>query len=567
MKKVNEQLSCLVLLLLLAVLLATPLSALAAGATLQWDPSPDPDIAGYLLRYQPGSDAVPFSAPGAASIDSGAITSATVDGLDPRYSYYFAVTAYNSAGVESSYSNVIHLPESLPPTVSITSPVNDSAVSGVISLSASASDNVGVAKVHFLANGALLAESTTAPFSYSWNTASLTPGTYTISAKAFDAAGNEGVSGGVVVKVAGDNLPPAVTLNGPAAGATMSGSVTLAAGASDDVGVTRVDLLIDGAVVFSTNQGSVSYSWNTAAEANGSHVLSVRAYDAAGNVGSSAPLAVTVLNDSTPPTVAITSPSSGGVLSGSVAVSASAVDDVGVARVEFLVNGVLQATSTQAPHGFSWNTAAAANGSYSISARAYDAAGNVGYAQSVTVSVFYDRSAPAITSFALPAYHNATTVPISSLTASDNVAVTGYLVTESAAAPSPSAAGWSAAVPASFTFSGAGSRTAHAWARDAAGNVSAAGAATVVVDTVLPIISHMSLASGSSSVSINISATDDVAVGRIELYLDKVLQAQSSAPSLSYVWSPGPRGNQTVTVRVYDKAGNLRSRSLKVARF
>ena len=568
MKKVKDVglLSPLLLVLLLAVLLATPLAALAAGVTLRWDPSPDADITGYKLHYQPDSDAVPFAAPGGASIDSGAVTSAYVDGLDPLHSYYFAVTAYNSAGEESVYSNVIQLPEALPPTVSITSPANDSAVSGVVSISASASDNVGVAKVQFLANGALLAESTAAPFSYSWNTASLPPGPYTISARALDAAGNVGVSRGVVVTVAGDTVAPAVSVAGPANGATVGGSVTLSAGASDNIGVTRIEISIDGAVVLSTNQGSVSYTWDTAREANGSHTVTAKAYDAAGNVGFSAPLTVTVLNDLIPPTVAITSPGSGAVLNGTVAVAASASDNTAVSRVEFEVNGVLQATSTQAPYGFNWNTSAVANGSYSISAKAYDVAGNVGYSQSVTVSVSYDRSAPVITSFSLPAYHNSTTVPIVGLTASDNVQVTGYRVTDSAVAPSPSAAGWSATVPATFTFSGTGSRTAYAWARDAAGNVSAAGTATVVVDSVLPVISYMSLASGSNSVTMNISATDDVAVGRIELYLDKVLQTQVAGGFLTYVWSPGPRGNQTVTVMVYDKAGNLRSRSLKFSR-
>jgi hypothetical protein len=63
-------------------------------------------------------------------------------------------------------------------------------------------------------------------------------------------------------------------------------------------------------------------------------------------------------------------------------------------------------------------------------------------------------------------------VPVSGLAASDNVGVTGYLVTESATAPSIGDSGWSATAPSSFTFSSAGAKTAYAWAKDGAGNIS-----------------------------------------------------------------------------------------------
>ena len=63
-------------------------------------------------------------------------------------------------------------------------------------------------------------------------------------------------------------------------------------------------------------------------------------------------------------------------------------------------------------------------------------------------------------------------MPVSSLTATDNVGVTGYLINKSATAPAASAAGWTATAPTSVTAV-AGSNTFYAWAKDAAGNVSA----------------------------------------------------------------------------------------------
>jgi hypothetical protein len=65
------------------------------------------------------------------------------------------------------------------------------------------------------------------------------------------------------------------------------------------------------------------------------------------------------------------------------------------------------------------------------------------------------------------------TVPITAFAATDNVGVTGFLITESFTKPAASAAGWNATVPANYTCSKSGARTLYAWAKDAAGNVSA----------------------------------------------------------------------------------------------
>ncbi|MFZ3209110.1 MAG: hypothetical protein WA140_09795, partial [Geobacteraceae bacterium] len=92
-----------------------------------------------------------------------------------------------------------------------------------------------------------------------------------------------------------------------------------------------------------------------------------------------------------------------------------------------------------------------------------------------------DTTAPSVSAFTMPATSTSLTVAISSLTASDNVGVTGYLITESATAPSATATGWTASASANFTFSGAGGKTAYAWAKDASGNVSSTRSAAVTI--------------------------------------------------------------------------------------
>src|SRR6185295_14903534 len=82
--------------------------------------------------------------------------------------------------------------------------------------------------------------------------------------------------------------------------------------------------------------------------------------------------------DTAPPTVSITAPASGATVSGSaVPVPATAADNVGVAGVQFALDGSnLGGEDTAAPYSLSWNTTTASNGSHTLTAVARDAAGN-----------------------------------------------------------------------------------------------------------------------------------------------------------------------------------------------
>ena len=94
----------------------------------------------------------------------------------------------------------------------------------------------------------------------------------------------------------GDTTAPTTAITSPAAGSTVSGTVTVTASASDNVGVTRVELYVDGVLLATDTASPYSASWNTAGASNGSHTLTSKAYDAAGNVGTSAGVTVTVSN-------------------------------------------------------------------------------------------------------------------------------------------------------------------------------------------------------------------------------------------------------------------------------
>ncbi len=82
-----------------------------------------------------------------------------------------------------------------------------------------------------------------------------------------------------------DLTAPVATINTPANGATVSGTVAISASATDDVGITLFELYIDGSKKATSTTGSLNYSWNTKRVTTGTHTIMAKAYDASGKTG------------------------------------------------------------------------------------------------------------------------------------------------------------------------------------------------------------------------------------------------------------------------------------------
>src|SRR5439155_1443840 len=151
----------------------------------------------------------------------------------------------------SSAVTVTVFNDTTPPTVSITSPSSGSTVSGTIAVTASASDNDGVAGVQFKLDGAGLgAEDTSSPYLVSWDTTPASNGAHTLTARARYPAGSTTPSSPVTVTIfnnGSDCTPPTVAITSAASGSNVAGTITISADASDNVGVTGVEFRIDGA--------------------------------------------------------------------------------------------------------------------------------------------------------------------------------------------------------------------------------------------------------------------------------------------------------------------------------
>lgn len=232
-------------------------------------------------------------------------TSYTDNNLQPSTTYQYTLRAKDAAGNVSGWTGTVTAQtQAAPDTTPPSAPTNVTAVAtGSTSITVSwtaSTDNVGVAKYRIYRNGSQIAEVNAPATSY--GVTGLTPSTqYSFYVRAVDAAGNisnNSNTATATTQAAADTTKPSVNITSPSNGATVSGTTTISANATDNVGVTKVEFLIDGAVVHTDNSSPFSYAWNTTTKTNGSYTLTARAYDAANNVQTSVAITVTVNNGS-----------------------------------------------------------------------------------------------------------------------------------------------------------------------------------------------------------------------------------------------------------------------------
>lgn len=205
--------------------------------------------------------------------------------------------------------------------------------------------------------------------------------TYTVTLTVTDETGaSASATRLVTVTPAPDTTAPAAT----AAETGTQGLVTLSATATDDRAVTSVSFFVDGVLAGTDAVAPYSLSFDSTTLANGSHTLVAKAGDAAGNIGTSAPVTFSIANpDLTAPSVQAAESGTQGLIS----LSATASDNVGVTKVEFLLDNVLVGTDALAPFNLSQDSTTLANGTHTLVAKAYDVAGNIGTSLPVSFTI------------------------------------------------------------------------------------------------------------------------------------------------------------------------------------
>lgn len=278
-----------------------------------------------------------------------------------------------------------------------------------------------------------------------------------------------------------DNIAPSVSITNPTANLSISrgSTVPINMSVSDVSPISKVEVLIDGAIRATLTTAPYTYSWNTTGLSLGSHTIQARATDSIGNVGPSGTTTVNLV-DNTAPSVSITSPVAGASVAGTIAVNATASDGTngtGISKVEFYVGTTLIGSDATSPYSVSWNTTTVTDGSRALTARAYDGATPVNSQPSaaVTVNVSNDDTQPPTTpsNFRVSA-STVNTISLAWNASTDNRGVTGYRI---------SRGGTTLATVTGTTYTATGLQGSSSYtftivALDAAGNASPAATTT-----------------------------------------------------------------------------------------
>jgi hypothetical protein len=284
-------------------------------------------------------------------------------------------------------------PDVTPPTISLSSSSSNVVLAGSIKLTATASDEVGVTKVEFFEGTTKIGEDTSAPYEQSIDFNMTNNGTKTYTAKAFDAANNSTSSDPattVTVNIP-DKTPPTVSLSSDVNSVTTASTIKLTATAADNVGVAKVEFFEGTKKIGEDLSAPFEQTIDFLITNNGSKTYTAKAYDATNNATSSDPVGV-VVNiapgpDTVPPTVSLSSTSSTVVVAGSIKLTATASDNLGVSKVEFYDGATKLGEDTSTPFEQTINFTRANNGVKSLTAKAFDAANNSASSDPVAVTV------------------------------------------------------------------------------------------------------------------------------------------------------------------------------------
>lgn len=277
-----------------------------------------------------------------------------------------------------------------------------------------------------------------------------------------------------------DTTTPKATITAPSANTTISGTVNLTATATDNIGVSKVDFLVDGKLQGTDTSSPYTLSWDSSKVANGLHTISVTAYDAAGNTDTVGITITTKNGDTQAPSTPTGVKAETG--SGKMSLSWTAsTDNTEVKSYKVLRNGVLVGTSSTTTYV---DLTAAADTKYSYQVQAVDAAGNVSPASAAITATLpkpADTQAPSVPQSLSGTAASKSQINLRWNTSTDNVGVIAYDVYRATGTGTLAKIG--SATTTSFGDTGLTAATAYSYtvtARDAAGNVSGQSAKITV---------------------------------------------------------------------------------------
>ena len=463
-----------------------------------------------------------------------------------------------------NYTNTIQVmidnQDNVNPTGTLIFPFTGQTLTGEVTIIVEASDNDGVSSVTIYIDGDTVTTLTAPPYTYTWNTINEVDDIiYTIHSHVQDNSGNQITLGPINVLIdnyeADDNIAPTGTITHPPSASTVSGTIDIQVNAYDNVQMGFVDFIIDGSAVAQDSIPPYIYTWNTLEEMEDTdHIINVNLTDSAGNETSLFPVTVYVNNivepDVTPPTIVIYDPAANQTVSGTVPFLTIATDNVGINRVEFYHDYVLEHTATSYPYSYEWNSTAMEDDSEHIwYVKAFDTSENEAQTQPIAIYVDNEDNIPP-TGFILYPYAGQTLSGVVQIqvSASDNTGVAqveffidGLLAVSDS--QEPFNYDWDTAFSAEDE-----DHVISVTVTDLGGNAFDLAPIAVTVNNddtpenditppVVAILTPLSSQTVSDSVLISGFATDNVAIEQVQFFVDDQLVSTLTDTPYNTLWS------------------------------
>jgi sulfur relay (sulfurtransferase) complex TusBCD TusD component (DsrE family) len=475
---------------------------------------------------------------------------------------YDSGSSISSSPVSVSVTNPV-------PAITLTSPLAGAAflAPATINLAASATANGhSLTKVQFYNGASLLGESTSAPYSFAWQ--SVAAGNYSLSAKLIYDSGSSLSSSPVSVSVT--NPTPTVTMTSPLTGSSFvaPATVSLAAGVTaNGHAITKVQFYNGATLLGEDTTAPYSFSWQNVS-AGSYNVSATLIYDSGSSVGSSA-VGLTVTNP--PPTVAMTSPANGSsaVAPATINLAASVTaNGHSVTKVQFYNGGTLLGEDTTAPYSFSWQNVSA--GSYSVSATLIYDSGSSLASSPVTVTVTNPAPTIAMTS---PSGGSAYLAP-ATVDLAATVTANGHSLTKVQFYNGATLLGEAAAAPYTFSWQnvGVGSYSVSATLIYDSGSSIGSSPISVLVTNVAPAptITLTSPLTGNSSVApatLTLAASvtaNGHSLTKVQFYNGATLLGEDSTAPYSFSWQNVGAGSYSLSATLVYDSGSVDSPAVSV---
>lgn len=559
MRPFRELLVCGIAISTMVVNLSSAVRAESVG--LAWKPSPSVGATGYNVYY--GVSGVFTN-----KVDAGNVTSTAIHDLQPGNTYFFYATTYDATGDESGPSETVHYEvNAIPvaPNLSVET-LREAPVTVTLLGSDLNGDSLNYSIVTPPAHGTLSGVSPNLLYTPAPGYTGPDAFTYQVSDGKTDSTL---ATVSIAVAEPPDLQPPAVVVEAPTDGSTVSGVIAINVGAIDNVGVAKIELYMNDRLSGTALSAPTVFTWDTRTQPDGIYKLQARAFDITGNVAASVPVTVTVKNilpDLVAPTVDILSPQAGSTISGIAQIEVAAQDDGTLAEVQCYLGDTLIGSSAQAPAVFSWNTTACPDGTHTLRARAVDAAGN--HAEVSRIISVANNASPVVT---IESPSSSATVEGTLdvvVRATDDRSVVKVELSVDGGTVIASATTGEATLSFDTKALENGNYRLQVVAYDEAGETGSAEVDVVVentvvpADTVAPVVTISAPKSGSivkKNFSVKVMSSDDVAVTSVTLLLDgnPIATSTTRNPSFTVLASALIPGEHTFSAIASDAAGNL----------